>query len=130
MDLLGRDVTFAALTKGQQFVARRQELLAENIANANTPGYKRHDLDALDFSRQLAASLEGDSRSEVIGSLGSSVAREVVEEQFFARADMNGVDMAFEQGELAESSSLGNVLVALMAKRISMYKSVLRDGRI
>jgi flagellar basal-body rod protein FlgB len=130
MDLLGRDITFAALAKGQQFVARRQELLAQNIANVNTDGYKRHDLDTVEFSRQLASSLENGDRGEVLAGLDRTVAREVVEEQFFARADMNGVDLAHENSQMAESTALGGALVALMAKRISMYKSVLRDGRV
>jgi flagellar basal-body rod protein FlgB len=38
-----------------QYQQVRQEVLAENIANADTPNYQAHDVVAPDFSRQLAA---------------------------------------------------------------------------
>ncbi len=131
MDLLGRDVTFAALSKSQDFVTRRQELLSENIVNASTPGYKRHDLDSIEFSRMLASSLEhGGSRRERLERVGDVVAREIVQEQLFVRPDHNGVDLAYEESQSAQMTSLASALTALMAKRIQMYKSVIRDGRI
>ena len=33
----------------------RQRVLAENVANADTPNYQAHDLEPLDFSRQVSA---------------------------------------------------------------------------
>ena len=32
---------------------QRQDLLSQNVANADTPGYVAHDLKALDFAQQL-----------------------------------------------------------------------------
>jgi flagellar basal-body rod protein FlgB len=130
MDLLGRDVTFSALAKSQHFVGARQELIAENIANVNTPHSKRRDLDARGFSRLLGQALGSGDRGAVLERLERSVAREVVEEQFFYRSDMGGVDIDREMSELAKANSLGAVIGGLMAKRIQMYKSVLRDGRV
>ena len=43
-DLFGNR-TFAALRRGMDFLAQRQELTAENIANIDTPGYLAKDLD-------------------------------------------------------------------------------------
>ncbi|MCC7478348.1 hypothetical protein IT575_07785 [bacterium] len=130
MDLLGRDLTFAALSKGSKFVSRRHQLLAENVANVNTAGYKRRDLDTADFTRMLADSLSSGSRTQRLEELDQVVAREVVQEQLFQRPDHNGVDLAYEQEQVAETSSMGAVISALMAKRIQMYKSVLHDGRV
>ena len=37
------------------WLVQRQKILAENIANADTPGYVPKDLKQVDFSRQVAA---------------------------------------------------------------------------
>ncbi|QIA26931.1 flagellar biosynthesis protein FlgB [Thermaerobacter sp. PB12/4term] len=44
------------LAAGLEVLALRQRLLAQNVANAETPGYKRYDLD---FARALEAALTG-----------------------------------------------------------------------
>ena len=36
------------------FLSERQEVLAKNIANADTPGYRAQDVTAPDFSKILA----------------------------------------------------------------------------
>ena len=49
MDLF--DTTQLALERASQGVSLRQRTVAENLANANTPGYRRRDVefhDALD----------------------------------------------------------------------------------
>jgi flagellar basal-body rod protein FlgB len=42
------------LRSRMQWHQARQEVLAENVANADTPNYQAHDLVAPDFSRQLS----------------------------------------------------------------------------
>ena len=43
----------AALTQSMNFHAQRQRVIAENVANANTPGYVAQDLDQSAFQRSL-----------------------------------------------------------------------------
>jgi flagellar basal-body rod protein FlgB len=43
------------LRERMQWHQARQEVLAENVANADTPNYKARDLAPLDFSRELSA---------------------------------------------------------------------------
>ena len=51
----------AMLRQRMQWHQARQQVLAENVANADTPGYQAKDLAPPDFSRQLSAvSLELD----------------------------------------------------------------------
>lgn len=40
---------FQMMTRRLSWLGARQQVLAENIANSNTPGYKPHDLKPLDF---------------------------------------------------------------------------------
>lgn len=52
MDL--NKLTLFRMLKGQMgWLNRRQEVLAQNIANADTPGYKPRDLAPLDFQKML-----------------------------------------------------------------------------
>jgi len=45
------------LRERMQWQQARQQVLAENVANADTPDYQPKDLAPLDFSQQLAAAL-------------------------------------------------------------------------
>ena len=46
------DLTLLAMArKSMGWQTRRQEVLAQNIANANTPNYRAKDLDPLDFKK-------------------------------------------------------------------------------
>lgn len=129
MDVLARDVTLAALTASQSALTTRLNLLAQNIANVNTPDYKRRDIS---FTDELAEALKqpASGRGERAARVGSVVAREVVEEQLFYRADQGGVDIDREMVELAKAQVKGTVLQQLVYKKIRQYRSVIRDGRI
>ena len=57
---------FSMLKTRMHWLEQRQKLLAENVANANTPNYRGRDLKQLDFKRTLDASLG----SAAMGSAG------------------------------------------------------------
>jgi flagellar basal-body rod protein FlgB len=48
---------FSMLKTRMRWLEERQKLLAENVANSNTPNYQGRDLKQLDFRSQLEASL-------------------------------------------------------------------------
>jgi flagellar basal-body rod protein FlgB len=128
VDPLARDVTFAALSKAQSASDERSRLLAENVANANTPGYKRRDIE---FQGELAQALDdasGDSAARVTRVLNST-AREVVEGDRFYRVDQGGVDIDREMAELAKNNLFQTAMSSLIQDKLRMYKMVFRDGR-
>jgi flagellar basal-body rod protein FlgB len=47
---------FDALLKRMAWLSDRQAVLAQNVANSDTPGYVAHDLKAQDFKTMLAQS--------------------------------------------------------------------------
>lgn len=136
MDLLSRDTAFAALSSALSFAGRRQTLIADNIANVNTPNYKRRDLDSAAFNAQLSAALaqggtntDPESVARRAQRAGSIDSRQIVEESLFYRVDMGGVDIDREMAELAKTSLLGSAMGQLLQKRIGMYRLVIREGR-
>ena len=129
MDVFANDVTLAGLVKAMQAQSIRKGLIAQNIANVNTPGYKRRDVV---FAEQLSAALadKTGSRSERANRVMGTVAREVVESNLFYRTDMGGVDLDREMVEHAKANIMGSSMSQLIAKKIRMYRMVIKNGRI
>jgi len=92
--------------------AARQELIASNIANADTPNYKARDID---FTSALQGALQGSSEKLVVattapghlsGTTGDSVmgAPVMYRKPVQPSADGNTVDMDVEQAQFADNA--------------------------
>ncbi|MEW5866871.1 MAG: flagellar basal body rod protein FlgB [Bacillota bacterium] len=113
-----RDNTFVSLSKALDALSFRHEVLADNIANVNTPGFKAR---RVRFEDELKAAL---SR----GDPGS--ARPVIEEDGLrVRRDGNSVDIDFEMARLAETTILYSAVSRLVSERFALLKSVISEGR-
>ena len=120
------DTTFRTLDAALGAAGKRQEVLANNLANVNTPGYKRKDVqfDGI-LAKAVDAAKAGDSsaldqlRPEVTSD-SSAVA---------VRADGNSVDVDQEMAYLAENNIRYNALVQLAQKKMDTLKYVISDGR-
>lgn len=116
------------LDKAADAAYMRNELITNNIANVDTPNYKRKDIN---FEAILQAELAGG------GSLDKAVkaANEdlsTLDPQVFTdnsslsyRIDGNNVDIATEEAYLAENQIKYQALVDLMNQEFARYKSVL-----
>lgn len=51
--MIGNSPLFAMLTTKMDYLVQRQSVLAENVANADTPDYRARDLKPLDFDEVL-----------------------------------------------------------------------------
>lgn len=108
----------------------RNEILSNNVANVDTPGYKRKDLE---FEDHLSRALEraGDAKSTLsqkVHNVDLSDARMVVytdDGDLDYRLDDNNVDIAREEVELASNQLVYNGLVDSMTHEFSRIKSVL-----
>ena len=71
------DVTQALLERAMSGASLRQTALSNNIANANTAGYKRSDVD---FASTLAGALDsGDAKQQIVRArLSGGVISEIV----------------------------------------------------
>ncbi len=110
------DVTQAALERALVGASFRQSLIAGNIANANTPGYKRRDLD---FASALASALDRGASSADIEAL-RFLPR--VDGATSVRADGNNVDIDAEMAALHETSVAYQALVAVAKARLRMLE--------
>lgn len=111
MDLI--DAQFGIHAAALQLRAQRLELLASNIANAATPGYKARDLD---FRAALAGAEAG--RPAAIQF------RVPVQ----SALDGNTVELATEQLQFAENSVQYRTTLAFLNGRIGTLMAAIKGG--
>ena len=108
------------------WVGRRQELLAQNVANANTPGYQPRDLppfaQALAHADPAAALVRTDPKHIAItGTLQSGQTLRPRERS----PDGNGVSMEDQLTKVADTSNTQELVANLYRKYQGMFRTAL-----
>jgi flagellar basal-body rod protein FlgB len=111
------DTTQLALERAISGASTRQEALAANIANADTPGYQRVDVD---FHGALAAAMGSSDRRSALERTGFTPT--VDKSAGAMRADGSTVDMDAEQAKLAANALDQQAAVQVAASRIQILK--------
>ncbi len=95
-------------------LSTRQQVVASNIANADTPGYKTKDVD---FQSELALQMDGikPTVSEVSG--------------LRSKNDGNNVDIDREARLLAENALKFNIASNLARGELRQLRSAIEDGK-
>jgi flagellar basal-body rod protein FlgB len=115
------DTTQLALQGVISGAAKRHEALASNLANANTPGYQRVDVD---FHGQLAAAM-GRGTGAASALEGMSFAPKRDTSAGAVQADGSTVDAESESAKLAENALESQAAVQVAAARIAILKSAM-----
>ena len=97
----------------------RGDAIAANIANAETPGYRRVDL-APDFARQLSSIVESGASPDALNHLKPSL----VQDQFARsmRPDGNTVDVEHELVEMNKNTVDYDYLTEIVSHDIRQLK--------
>ncbi len=90
--------------QGLYFHAQRAELLAANIANAETPGYKARDVDFRTALRTASADRMAQNHDQHISLDSDFNASMFYREPAQASVNINTVDMVKEQAAYAENA--------------------------
>ena len=93
----------------------RHRVLSQNVANVNTPGYHRLDVE---FEELLAQELQGSGSS----TAGGTVPQVVETTGLPQRADGNNVDIDQEIGQLNKNSLLYQTYAQLLASNLGMMR--------
>jgi flagellar basal-body rod protein FlgB len=112
------DVTQLSLESAIRGSALRQTTLASNVANANTPGYRRQDVD---FHGALKAAMDTGSGSNVENVAFSSATDSSAPMQ----ADGNAVDIDVENANLAKNGLEYESLISVASARIAILKAAM-----
>jgi flagellar basal-body rod protein FlgB len=107
MELLHQVLTVASL---------RQRVIAQNIANVNTPGYRRMEVE---FEADLARALSNPQANP------ASVQPKVVIADGPERVDGNTVDIDREMGDLSKNALLYEAAAQILASRIASQRAAI-----
>lgn len=110
------DSTQLALESALRGSSMRQELLTSNLANINTPGYQRQDLDF--HSALQVAQASGADPSQVSFRPTTDPSRTV-------RPDGSGLDADQEAAALAKNTLEYQALVQVMGARASIMQTAM-----
>ena len=94
-------------------LSTRQKLVASNIANVDTPGYKTKDVD---FQFEFLSRVDG-------------AAPRVVEPELPSKNDGNNVSIDREARLLSENALRFNVASQLWRNKLRMLRNAVQDGR-
>ncbi|WP_026911649.1 flagellar basal body rod protein FlgB [Patulibacter minatonensis] len=115
------DPTQNALERAIQGASMRQQLLAGNLANVNTPGYGRKDVDFHAALRDAMTTGDVDAVSNAAFTPTTDTAS--------VAADGNGIDLDRESAELAKNALDQQALVSVARARIeTMVTAITGQG--
>lgn len=117
------DTTMVGLERAMSGAQLRQQVLANNLANANTPGFKRSDVD---FHAALANAF--DSGAATPASLNAIQFGITTDSGTSLQADGNNVDVDTEMANLSENSLDYQSTTSVLASRIKILQTAIGSG--
>ena len=115
------DQTQLVLEQALAGSASRQQVLANNIANANTPGFTRSDLD---FQGQLSQAMQRGTSG--LDSLSFSPQTDSASP---VQADGNNVDIDSEMSDMSQNALQYEAFVELASARMKILQDAIGSGQ-
>jgi flagellar basal-body rod protein FlgB len=106
------DHVSASLERYMDLLSARQKLVASNIANAETPGYRTRDID---FEREFRSQIAGTPDAQEVTGLE-------------IKHDGNNVDLDREARLLGENALRFSVASNLMRAQLQMLRNAIQGG--
>ena len=126
---------FSMLSERMAWLTKRQQVLAHNIANANTAGFIPKDLEPIDFKRMAEnangrIAISATSAGHLTGSSRSSPAYRVVEPTGDIEMTPSGNAVVLEEELMKVSETVMDhrITANLYSKHINMIRLVLGRG--
>jgi flagellar basal-body rod protein FlgB len=118
------------------YLSERQSILAQNVANVDTPGYKAQDVEAPDFQKMLRDVSHGPARHLSIATTSarhimpvmvSPAALKVVDRATTDEMNPNGNNVVVEEemSKVASNQAEYTKVLNLYGKAISMFKTAI-----
>ncbi len=126
-------VTFQLIKLGLDGLSLRQQMIAHNIANADTPGYQAQ---AVTFEETLQRQIKNQGHrlalavthpAHLTGQAAILAPQVVPRPATSARPDGNNVDIDLEMSQLAETTIRYQALTQLAAGRLAILKAAVTE---
>lgn len=122
---IGIDKSAALLEKMLDVSSIKHKVIANNIANVNTPGYKKMDVS---FADQLQKALNESSVNK-FDALQPKIVISKENTSESVRNDGNNVDMDKEVSSLVKNTLSYNIYTQLLSKKFEGIKSAIENSR-
>jgi flagellar basal-body rod protein FlgB len=108
----------------------RQAVLAQNIANANTPGYKPHDVQpfAKAMNNAVGVALARTRPDHLAGTAGGTAPNEVADRTHLQSPDGNAVALDEQLVKVADTETTHQLATTIYRKYLGMFNTVLGRG--
>jgi flagellar basal-body rod protein FlgB len=132
MDLQGIGL-FRMISQQLRWLGQRQEVLSQNVANADTPGYQARDLEKLTFGDALQRATLRPAATQAGHLLGKAAdpaaAKAKTITPWEVSPDGNGVVLEQQMTSLAETQADYQMATELYRKQIGMLKTAIGSNR-
>jgi flagellar basal-body rod protein FlgB len=137
VDKIFDNETLISLKKALDAASLRQKVIANNIANVDTPGFKRADVA---FEDELRAALEVQEKLEMQTPHPKHISnkrknledvnpRVITQSDTTYRNDLNNVDIEQEMAKLTENNIIYNTIAQLISEKLRMLRTTIQEGR-
>ena len=123
---------FSGIKKRLAWLAQRQEILAQNIANANTPGAQARDIEPFDVKRflrprALPVNMERTSPVHIAGTTQPirDFNSAVTTKPYETSIDGNAIVLEEQMLKLGETGASHELVTELYKKHIGMFRAAL-----
>jgi len=130
------NITLFSLMKSKlEYLNERQNILAQNIANSNTPGYKARDVKEPDFKNMLRSAKNGSAQKlpmtvtdpNHMTGMRSQEEFKIVKDKFTdaQTPDGNNVIIEEEMSKMAMNQADYQKVLGMYGKAITMFKTAI-----
>lgn len=135
---LFQSTTIPVLQQVAQFSQARHVVLAGNIANLDTPGYKVRDLSVEDFQSQLREMIQNRRAPPEYPSIGMQLnglsdpigrheAEDVPEPKTILYHDKSNVGVEYQVSEMVKNQLQHNVALSIMNKQMRLLQTAISE---
>lgn len=131
---LGNLGLFKLMSRKMDWLTQRQEVLSQNIANADTPEYKGRDLksfsfrDALSDNRRLTPVATNAAHLAGTRGPGGTAQEQRSRDPYETAPDGNNVVLEEQMMRMSQNSMDYQTITNLYKKQVNMIKSAIRSG--
>ncbi|MGF7185181.1 flagellar basal-body rod protein FlgB [Desulfitispora alkaliphila] len=135
MGIFSRVESLSLLEKGLEASSLRHQVISNNIANVETPGFKRG---AVSFEDELKKQLKNKRKLQpaitnpkhISLSQSQSVQPQVIRVgNTFMRNDRNNVDIDREMADLTKNTLTYQSMIEQLTRQIGMLRTAVNEGR-
>ena len=120
---------FSMLRTRMQWHQERQKVLAENVANADTPNFRTRDLKPLDFGSQVQAAgqvrVASTNAAHITGSTGASTFATAGNGRYDVKPAGNAVNLEDEMMKVAANQMDYQAAISLYSRSMGLFRTAL-----